>query len=148
MTGDGEPDRDFPALGSEKLLSDFNLDEYCICVVEGRRARSGTTSARGGGATANNNNTGNTMTDNSMSTFSPAVPSSGMSGLRQSPSLGLLSSAGGGGGGSTTGRARDDTGDTLGERTHRDRDRTRTSSKQSEDSFQNSAIVSLGSNYL
>jgi hypothetical protein len=27
-------------LGHEKLLSDFNLDEYCICVVENRRRAS------------------------------------------------------------------------------------------------------------
>eukprot|EP00601_Ochromonadales_sp_CCMP2298_P012371 CAMPEP_0173260326 /NCGR_PEP_ID=MMETSP1142-20121109/25512_1 /TAXON_ID=483371 /ORGANISM="non described non described, Strain CCMP2298" /LENGTH=526 /DNA_ID=CAMNT_0014195051 /DNA_START=42 /DNA_END=1623 /DNA_ORIENTATION=+ len=32
--GDGEPDRDFPALDPEKPLSDFNLDEYCLCEVE------------------------------------------------------------------------------------------------------------------
>jgi len=34
-SGDGEPDRDFPALELKKYLSDFNLDEYCLCEVEG-----------------------------------------------------------------------------------------------------------------
>lgn len=138
--GDGEPDRDFPALGSEKLLSDFNLDEYCICVVEGRRPRSGTGGARAGTTT-------NTATDNSMSTFSPALPSTGTLGMAQSASagqlrsvnsFGLLSSAGG----STT-RTRDDTGDTFVGR----KERARSSSKQSYDSFQNtvSCLVSFSS---
>lgn len=136
--GDGEPDRDFPALGAEKLLSDFNLDEYCICVVEGRRPRSATTSARAGAA-----NTANTATDNSMSTFSPPLPSALPSngGMRQSmsaghlhsvTSFGLLSLAGG-----STGRTRDDTGDTFGGGQTR-KDRCRSSSKQSDDSFLNS----------
>jgi len=33
--GDGEPDRDFPAMELDKMLSDFNLDEYCLCDAEG-----------------------------------------------------------------------------------------------------------------
>jgi hypothetical protein len=34
--GDGEPDRDFPALVLDKRLSDYNLDEFCLCELETR----------------------------------------------------------------------------------------------------------------
>jgi hypothetical protein len=29
--GDGEPDRDFPALDLKKQLKNFNMNEYCLC---------------------------------------------------------------------------------------------------------------------
>jgi hypothetical protein len=32
--GDGEPDRDFPALDLSKKLKNFNLDDYCLCEIE------------------------------------------------------------------------------------------------------------------
>jgi hypothetical protein len=128
LTGDGEPDRDFPALGAEKLLSDFNLDEYCICAVEGRK-RAATATSSGVRGTA----------QTTMDTFSPPMPHvisglSGIGGMRQSASAGALSSgglSGLGGGGSS--RNRDDTVDTFA-----NRQRARSSSKQSYDSFENS----------
>eukprot|EP01039_Chlorochromonas_danica_P000097 gene97-104_t len=36
--GDGEPDRDFSAFDNEKILKQYELDEYCICEVEGYSA--------------------------------------------------------------------------------------------------------------
>jgi hypothetical protein len=32
--GDGEPDRDFPALDKTKTLKSFNLNEYCLCETD------------------------------------------------------------------------------------------------------------------
>jgi hypothetical protein len=32
--GDGEPDRDFPALDKRKSLKSFNLNEYCLCETD------------------------------------------------------------------------------------------------------------------
>jgi hypothetical protein len=134
ITGDGEPDRDFPALGAEKLLSDFNLDEYCICAVEGRkRAATGTSAGPRG--------TAQTTTD----TLSPPMPHvisglSGIGGIRQSVSAGALSLGGlsGMGGSSSKNRDRDDTVDTVSNR----QGRARSSSKQSYDSFENSVSIS------
>lgn len=156
-SGDGEPDRDFPALGLEKLLSDFNLDEYCICVIEGRKRAStnldnmtsqgNTTRAvsAGGGGTAGRGTFG--TLDGAQSTFGLSnFQSSGrptISGnsntLVQSNSAGQLRSSmsynnlTGMSSHSRGGRDRDDTGNTLGGR----QDRTRSYSKQSYDSFQN-----------
>lgn len=36
--GDGEPDRDFPALSLTQKLGDLGIDEVCICEVEGKAA--------------------------------------------------------------------------------------------------------------
>lgn len=143
--GDGEPDRDFPALGAEKLLSDFNLDEYCICTVEGRKRASTGQGLR---------STANTLTDQ---TNQGSVPlnngSRGISGnfggtIPHSNSASMLSSAtqtfmgmnniGGMSTHSGGGRNRDDTGNTLGRQ-----DRTRSYSRQSYDSFQNSVSTVL-----
>lgn len=159
--GDGEPDRDFPALGLEKLLSDFNLDEYCICVIEGRKRAStnldnltaqGSTTSRaisaGGGGTANGNGRGTFgALDGAQSTFGLSnfqtsgrpTMSGNTSTLVQSNSAGQLRSSlsynnlAGMSSNSRGGRDRDDTGNTLGGR----QDRTRSYSKQSYDSFQN-----------
>jgi len=167
-TGDGEPDRDFPALGLEKLLSDFNLDEYCICVIEGRKRAStnldsmlsqGATNTRaisaggvaGGGNTAGRGTFGNM--DGAQSTFGlsnfqtsgrPTISSGNTNTLVQSNSAGQLRSSmsynnlTGMSSHSRGGRDRDDTGNTLGGR----QDRTRSYSKQSYDSFQNIVSVS------
>lgn len=138
--GDGEPDRDFPALGPDKLMSDFNLDEYCICVVEGRRR-----AATGPGTSSIARPAGNTaVTDNSISTFTPPLPhlmpsSVAGSGMPRSNSGGLLATASSyaqSALNSYTGRQRDDTADTLGVI----RGRTRTSSKMSYDSFQTHTV--------
>lgn len=37
-TGDGEPDRDFAAFEPDKPLKQYDLDEYCLCIVEDRAA--------------------------------------------------------------------------------------------------------------
>jgi hypothetical protein len=34
--GDGEPDRDFPALGLTQRLGELGIDEVCVCEIEGR----------------------------------------------------------------------------------------------------------------
>lgn len=68
--GDGEPDRDFPALGLTQRLGELGIDEVCICVIEGRggghpagiAAQASSSSKRGGGNAASSgqssNNTG------------------------------------------------------------------------------------------
>lgn len=129
--GDGEPDRDFPALDPEKLLSDFNLDEYCLCVVEGRRR---TATGPGAGARGTANTTADTAT------FTPPFGPGAVSGLSGIPSGGGLSHAGsnpqlswGAGSSALAGSSRD----ALDPNSVR-RERDRSASKQSDDSFQNS----------
>ena len=34
LLGDGEPDKDFPALDRNKNLKGFNLTEYCLCEAD------------------------------------------------------------------------------------------------------------------
>lgn len=45
--GDGEPDRDFPALGLTQRLGELGIDEVCICEIDGGRGGGG-----GGGGIA------------------------------------------------------------------------------------------------
>ena len=34
LLGDGEPDKDFPALDRTKIIKQFNLNEYCLCETD------------------------------------------------------------------------------------------------------------------
>jgi len=162
--GDGEPDRDFPALGNEKLLSDFNLDEYCICAVEGRRrASTNLDSGRAGPAAATGNSRGSMLGNTfgeSISGNMSALQTSNSRGQGQyqftpgnfgatiphSNSAGQLSSAAMTFSAlnytSNRSRERDDTGYSSQSSGAR-QDRTRTYSKASYDSFQNSVSTVL-----
>jgi hypothetical protein len=161
VTGDGEPDRDFPALDPSKLLSDFNLDEYCLCVVEGRRRAATGPSSNSTGSTGPRATVNTTM---DTATFSPSFGarnvSSGLSvpsasaggtapatgGMRHSSSAGQLSvltglsSSGNSGSGSGSGgkHVKDDAADLYNMRRDRENtDRARSQSKQTDDSFEN-----------
>lgn len=46
--GEGEPDRDFPALDRNKLLKAFNEKEYCLCQKEGLKISKNTLSSNKG----------------------------------------------------------------------------------------------------